>query len=56
MFQYLHRVGEPDCQCGSFGFHIFVLARGGVSSERTGEMVEDMGLTGPACDKMAPMS
>lgn len=49
-------MGEPDPQCGSFGFHMFVLARDGVSSERTGKMVEEMGLIGPACDTMAPRS
>lgn len=46
----IYRVGEPDCQCGSFGFYMFRLARDGVSSGRTGKMVEEMGLTGPARD------
>lgn len=34
---------------------MFGLARDGVSSERTGKTMKEMRLTGPACDKMAPM-
>lgn len=51
----IYRVGEPDCQCGSLGFYMFGLARDGVSSERTGKIMKEMRLIGPACDKMAQM-